>query len=184
MERYLKAMIAAGLLLLPWRYLIWPGIETVREERKTQANLRASLQRFDQGREAMFRAALDLQKEALAKEQRRLEFLLPPFSYARANLMAPFDLLRAAVPGEWEVVPEGKFTRSDPLVFWPFRFSFKGPAGEAVRALAAIEAAEQFLRIKQATIESQGDLVLLKGTVEVVFQEKEAPVPAKEGHSI
>ncbi|NCB39040.1 MAG: hypothetical protein EOM80_09740 [Erysipelotrichia bacterium] len=170
MEKILKAIIVAGLLFLPWQYYFWPGLQQVAIEKQQTANLKGSMSRLADGRGAMFQEILKVQLENIKKEKHRLEFLLPSFAKARANLMAPFDLLRTAIPGAWQVIPEGKFRISGPLVFWPFKLSFIGAASDAVKVLAQIETATQFMRLINFSIETREDEVELKGLVELVFQ--------------
>ena len=140
--------------------------------RQEISNLKASLARFDNGKEAMYRELLSSQKENLEKENKRLNFLLPSFVTARANLMAPFDTLREEIPGDWNVVPEGKFKNSGPLVFWPFNFKYIGKSEDAIKVLAYMEVNSQFMRLENYKIETKDKLVTLSGKVDLVFQEK------------
>jgi hypothetical protein len=182
MEKLLKAIIVIGLLVLPWRYYYWPKIESIKADKQMVANYQGSIQRFADGREAMFRSMLEIQKENIGREKHRLEFMLPSFAKARANLMAPFDNLRAAVEGEWHVVPEGKFQVSGPLVFWPFKFTYIGPAVNVSRILALVETSTQFMRIAGFTVETRGELVEFKGTVDLVFHNNGEELPAAGGN--
>lgn len=171
MEHILKAIIVIGLLTLPWRYYFLPKIEEIKSEKQMAANLQGSLSRFSDGREVLFKSLLAIQQENIAKEKYRLEFMLPSFAKARANLMGPFDNIRAKIPGEWHVVPEGKFRVSGPLVFWPFRFVFIGSTNDAVRILAHMETASQFMFIRTFKLERHETNVELSGLIELVFHD-------------
>ncbi len=169
MEKLLKAIIVVGLLFMPWSYYYMPRINEVKADKQMVANLKGSIARFSDGREAMFRSLLQIQQENIGKEKHRLEFMLPSFAKARANLMAPFENLRAAVPGEWQVVPEGKFKNSGQLVFWPFKFIFTGPVSDAVKVIAAMEASTQFMLLRHFEINTRENIVDLSGIVDLVF---------------
>jgi len=135
------------------------------------ANLKGSINRFADGREAMFKSLLELQQQNIGKEKHRLEFMLPSFAKARANLRAPFENIRTAVPGEWSAVPEGKFRKSGPLVFWPFKFSYTGSVSDSIKVIASMEASTQFMLLRHFTIETHESQVDLNGIVELVFHD-------------
>lgn len=181
MEKLLKAIIVVGLLIMPWSYYYLPRINSVKADKQMVANLKGSMERFADGREAMFRSVLQLQQENIGKEKHRLEFMLPSFAKARANLMAPFENLRNAVPGEWHVVPEGKFKNSGPLVFWPFRFTYTGSASDAVKALASMEASTQFMLLRHFEMKTRENMVDLSGIVELVFHNTGEEIVADGG---
>ncbi len=155
---------------MPWTYYYLPQLAKVTADKQMAANLKGSISRFADGREVMFRSLLDIQKENIAKEKHRLEFMLPSFAKARANLMAPFENLRNAVAGEWQVVPEGKFRKSGPLVFWPFKFTYRGSAAQAIQALAHLETSTQFMLLRDYSILRSDGQVEMTGLVELVFQ--------------
>lgn len=171
MKNLLIAIIAFAIVVMPYTYYYNPVLKQTEGLRKEITNLKASLARFDNGKEAMYRELITNQKANLEKENKRLGYMLPDFSTARANLMAPFDSLRESNPGEWSVVPEGKFRTSGPLVFWPFSFKYVGTAAEAVKVLASMEVNTQFMRLVNYTMETNDKLVTLSGKVELVFQE-------------
>lgn len=171
MDKLLKAIIVISLLLLPWQYYYFPRIEAVKADKQMVANLKGSINRFADGREAMFKSLLDLQQQSIGKEQHRLKFMLPSFAKARANLMAPLNNIRAAVPGEWSAVPEGKFKKSGPLVFWPFKFTYIGSISDAIKVIANMEASTQFMLLRHFTIETHESQVDLSGIVELVFHD-------------
>lgn len=181
MEKLLKAIIVIGLILLPWRYYFWPQIELIKANKQMAANLQGSINRFADGREAMFRSVLGIQTENIVKEKHRLEFMLPSFAKARANLMAPFDNLRAAVPGEWHVVPEGKFKNSGPLVFWPFKFTYSGSALNAVKLLANIETSTQFMLLRRYEMTTRDSDVEMTGIIDLVFHDTGEEMPKDGG---
>ena len=172
MKNILVGIMVLPVLAMPYTYYYIPSLKQTTEMRQEIANLKGSLGRFDDGRDKMFIEVIAAQKVALEEENKRLNFLLPSFDSAKANLMAPFDTLREQIPGEWNVVPEGKFRNSKPLVFWPFSFKFVGSFSNAVKALAYMEVNPQFMRIENYRIETNENLVTLSGKVELVFQEK------------
>lgn len=174
MKNNLIAIIVFAIIVIPYTYFYIPSLSETNGMRQEIANLKASISRFSDGKDIIHNELLQRQKENLDKEKRRLSYLLPDFSVARANLMAPFDTLRQEIPGEWEVVPEGQFKNSDPLVFWPFKFKYSGTTAEAVKLLAYIEVNNQFMRFdsfKMETNKKNDSLVTLSGKVELVFQE-------------
>lgn len=171
MEHILKAIIVVGLLILPWRYFYLPKIEAIKADKQNAANSCGSLSRFSDGREELYQSMLAIHKENLAKEKYRLEFMLPSFAKARANLMGPFDRLRAEVHGDWHVIPEGKFKISGPLVFWPFRFTYIGDSNDVIRVLAHIEAAPQFMFLRSFEMARKDTQVELSGLVDLVYRD-------------
>ena len=172
MKNFLVAVIVFAVIVMPYTYYYIPSLNQTNNMRQEISNLKASLARFDNGREAMYRELLASQKDNLEKENKRLNYLLPSFVTARANLMAPFDTLREEIPGDWNVVPEGKFKNSGPLVFWPFNFRYIGKSEDAIKVLAYMEVNTQFMRLETYKIETNDKLVTLSGKVELVFQEK------------
>jgi Tfp pilus assembly protein PilO len=172
MKNFLVAVIAFAIIVMPYTYYYIPSLNQTNNMRQEITNLKASLARFENGREALYRELLASQKENLEKENKRLNYLLPAFATARANLMAPFDTLREEIPGDWNVVPEGKFKNSGPLVFWPFNFRYTGKSEDAVKVLAYMEVNTQFMRLDNYKFETNDKLVTLSGKVELVFQEK------------
>ena len=192
MKNFLLAIIALAIVVMPYTYFYNPTLKTAFNQKQEIANLQGSLSRFEGNRMIAYRELLETQKTNLEKETRRLNFMLPAFANARANLMGPFDRLREAIPGEWEVVPEGKFTVSGPLVFWEFRFKYVGTTADAVKVLASMEVStqidpntnekveSQFMRLNNFKMDTNGKLVTLSGRVEVVFQEKPMEVGGKK----
>lgn len=181
MEKLLKAIIVISLLLIPWQYYYLPRIEAVKADKQMVANLKGSINRFADGREAMFKSFLEVQQQNIGKEKQRLEFMLPSFAKARANLRAPLNDVRAAVPGEWQTVPNGKFDKRGPLVFWPFKFSYTGTVSDAIKVIASMEASTQFMLLRHFTIETRENLVDLKGVVDLVFHDTGEEVVFEEG---
>lgn len=174
MKNTLVAIIVFAIIVMPYTYFYMPALNDSDNMRQEIANLKASISRFDNGRDKIYEELLKSQKENLEKERKTLNFLLPDFSVARTNLMAPFNLLRNEIPGDWSVVPEGQFQTSDKLVFWPFKISFRGTGAEAIKLLAYLEMNDQFMRFENFEIvtDSKDDnLVSLTGKVELVFQE-------------
>lgn len=192
MKNFLIAVIALAIVVMPYTYFYNPTLKTAFNQKQEIANIQGSLARFDGGKEAIYRELLDTQKGNLEKETRRLNFMLPAFANARANLMGPFDTLRETIPGKWDVVPEGKFTVSGPLVFWVFKFKYIGTAADAVKVLAAMEVStkidpntnekvdSQFMRLDNFKMETNEKLVTLSGKVELVFQEQPMDMGGKK----
>ncbi len=192
MKNFLVAIIALAIVVMPYTYFYNPALKTAFDQKQEIANLQGSLSRFEGGKELAYKELLEAQRTNLEKETRRLNFMLPAFANARANLMGPFDRLRETIPGEWDVVPEGKFTVSGPLVFWEFRFKYIGTAADAVKVLAAMEVStqvdpntnekveSQFMRLNNFKVETKEKLVTLSGRVEVVFQEKPMEIGGKK----
>ncbi|MFZ2960090.1 MAG: hypothetical protein WA705_24680 [Candidatus Ozemobacteraceae bacterium] len=180
MEKYLQTILVIGLLLLPWRYYYWPQILEIRKDKQEISNVSASLLQFTDGREAMYQDVVATQRKVAVQMEKQISFLLPQFSQARANLMAPFNEIRSSTPGQWKVTPEGRFTKSGNLISWPFEFQFIGSHSNAVKALGALETAEQFIRIQKITMETKIDQVELSGIVELIFLDGE-PSVASEG---
>lgn len=169
MEKYLKAIIVAAIMTMPWTYYISPQLAQIRAKRQQIANFVGSANRFSDGKDQMFKQLLQIQRENLKKETKRLSFLLPSFSNARANLMAPFETLRQSIDGDWKLTPEGSFTESNSLVYWGFSFSLVSTPANAIKAIAHIESSPQFMRLRRFSIETNGELVTMQGKVELVF---------------
>ena len=172
MKNFLVAIIVLAIIVMPYTYFYIPQLQKTNGMRQDIANLKGSLARFDNGRLKIYQELLQTQKDNLEKENKRLNFLLPAFDTTKANLMAPFDTLRDSIEGDWNVVPEGKFTSSNSLVFWPFKFKYIGTCANAVKVLAYMEVNEQFMRLENYRIETNEKLVTLSGKVDLVFQEK------------
>ena len=172
MKNFLVAVIVFALIVMPYTYFYIPSLNKTNTMRQEIANLKGSLARFDNGRDKLYQELITSHKANLEKESKRLNFLLPAFDTTKANLMAPFDSLRETIPGEWSVVPEGKFKSNGTLVFWPFKFKYTGTCADAVKALAHMEVNTQFMRFENYKIETNDKLVTLSGKVELVFQEK------------
>lgn len=172
MKNFLVAIIVLAIIVMPYTYFYIPSLQKSNTMRQEIANLKGSLARFDNGRLQIYQELLASQEKNLEKEHKRLNFLLPAFDTTKANLMAPFDTLRDSIEGDWNVVPEGKFTNSNSLVFWPFKFKYTGTCANAVKVLAYMEVNNQFMRLENYRIVSNEKLVTLSGKVELVFQEK------------
>ncbi|MBF0546414.1 MAG: hypothetical protein HQM08_18355 [Candidatus Riflebacteria bacterium] len=180
MEAFLKSIIIIGLIILLWSSFFLPELQKLENLRQEIADLKASSQRFDQGRGLLYLQTIQFQKDAIASKTREYSFLLPPFSQTRANLMAPFNEIRNSIPGNWEVTPDGKFNKVGNLVTWLFSFSFTGSLFDAIRALATMETTEQLMRFRNITIERQQNGVLLTGKVELVFRDFDSATSTKE----
>ena len=139
--------------------------------RQQIANITASSNRFASGTLIIYKNLLESKKEDYKNELASLTLLIPEFSTTKTNLMAPFDIIREEIPGDWSVVPEGKFSKSNNLVFWPFKFKYIGTNADAVKVLAYMESANQFMRLDSFKIDSNNELVTLSGVVELVFRE-------------
>lgn len=172
MKNFLVAVIVLAIIVMPYTYYYIPSLQKTNVMRQEIANLKGSLARFDNGRLNIYQELLKSQEANIEKERERLYFLLPAFDETKANLMAPFDILRESIDGEWNVVPEGKFRNSGPLIFWPFKFKYTGTCANAVKVLAYMEVNERFMRLENYRILSNEKLVTLSGKVELVFQEK------------
>lgn len=172
MKNFLVGIMVLPILAMPYTYFYIPALKKTTSMRQEISNYKASLGRFAEGRDRMLIELLAIQKENVEKENKALNFLLPAFDTAKANLMMPFDTLRDNIPGEWNVVPEGKFRNSSPLVFWAFKFKYVGTFNNAVKVLASMEINPQFMRIENYRIETKENEVELSGKVELVFQEK------------
>lgn len=179
MERLLRYLIIIGLLFLPWRYFLMPGLDQLRASRQNNIDVCSSIQHFAEGRGDLIRQSLDVQRKQLLSRQKALSFLLPPFSQARANLMATFDAVRSSIPGDWEVIPEGKFRTEGRHVIWPFHFKYIGSYSDTVRALAAMETTPQLLRLVQTSITRNDKNVLAEGNIEMIFLDDTASGVAK-----
>ena len=172
MKNFLVAIIVLAIIVMPYTYFYIPQLQKTNAMRQEIANYKGSLARFDNGRLNIYQELLKSQKENLEKENKRLNFLLQAFDNTKANLMAPFDTLRDSIEGDWNVVPEGKFTSSNSLVFWPFKFKYTGTCANAVKVLAYMEVNDQFMRLENYRMETKDNLVTLSGKVDLVFQEK------------
>lgn len=179
MKNFAYAVIAFAIVVMPYTYYYLPVLNHTKEMKQEISNLRASLARIDNNRDKIYREIIKETSASLDKEKQKFNFLFPAFSSAKVNIMAPFTTLRNEIPDEWNVIPEGKFRTDGNLVFWPFNFKYVGNSLEAIKALAYMEINEQFMLIDNFKIESKGDLVLLSGKVELVYQEK----PLKESNS-
>ncbi|HOT28181.1 MAG TPA: hypothetical protein PLU72_08315 [Candidatus Ozemobacteraceae bacterium] len=168
-ERILRYLVIIGLLFLPWRYSLLAELSQLKAGRQQNVDTTATIRHLADGRGEVMKKALELQRQQLKARQRALSFILPPFSQARANLMASFDTVRSQIPGEWEVVPEGKFHSEGMHVVWPFRFKYIGTYANAVKALAAMETAPQLLRLTRTTVTGAGSSVIVEGNVEMVY---------------
>ncbi len=171
MKNFLIAVIVFAIIIMPYTYFYNPQLANANKNKQEIANLQGSLSRFENGKDVMYKELLATQKENLEKENKRLNFLLPSFATARANLMAPFDDLRTSIPGEWNVVPEGKFITKSPLVFWPFKFKYVGTTADAIKVLAYMEVNTQFMRLENYRMETNENIVTMTGKVELVFQD-------------
>ena len=168
-ERVLRYLVIIGLLFLPWRYSLLAELSQLKAGRQQIVDMTATIRHLADGRGDVMEKALDLQRNQLKARQKALSFILPPFSQARANLMASFDTVRSHIPGEWEVVPEGKFHAEGTHVVWPFRFKYIGSYANAIRALASMETAPQLLRLTKTSLSGSGSSVIVEGNIEMVF---------------
>ena len=171
MKNLFVAAIAFALIVMPYTYYYLPALNQTNSMRQEIANRKASLARFSGNKFDVFKELYKNKEINYNEEKEKLTILLPEFSTTKTNLMAPFDIVRENIPGEWHVVPEGKFYKRNSLIFWPFNFKFIGNYDDSIKALAYMETAPQFMRIQNYTIETNNQLVTLSGNVELVFME-------------
>ena len=171
MKNLFVAVLVFALIVIPYTYYYFPSLNKTNSMRQQIANITASSNRFASGTLIIYKNLLESKKEDYKNELASLTLLIPEFSTTKTNLMSPFDIIREEIPGDWSVVPEGKFSKSNNLVFWPFKFKYIGTNADAVKVLAYMESANQFMRLDSFKIDTTNELVTLSGVVELVFRE-------------
>ena len=171
MKNLFIAAIAFALVVMPFTYYYYPTLNNTNIMRQEIANLKASLERFSGNKYDIFKELYKSKEKNYEEEKAKLALMIPEFSTTKTNLMAPFDVIREKIPGDWHVVPEGKFQSRDSLVFWSFKFKYIGTYADAVSVLAFMESAPQYMRLQNYILETNNLSVTLSGNVEQVFRE-------------
>ncbi len=165
-------IIIIALVVMPYTYSYFPSLNTNYEEKQEMVNLTASLKRFENGKNFVYREIINNTNEIIEKEKSSLDYLIPVFESAKGNFMAPFENIRKNVEGEWTVIPESKYKTVGNLIYWSFNFKFIGSNLNALKALVHIEHSSQFIKIDEYRIVGNNDLVTLTGKLDLVYQVK------------
>ena len=172
MKNLFAAAVAFALIVMPYTYYYIPALNQSNSMRQEIANLKTSLSRFSGNNFEIYKELYKSKETNYEEEKERLNLLFPEFSTAKNNLMAPFDIMRNEIPGDWHVVPEGKFQNIKSLVYWSFKFKYIGTCADALKVLAYMESAPQFMRIQDYSIETLDSSVTLSGNVQLIFRDK------------
>ena len=172
MKNLTLIVLALALAVMPYTYYYFPTLQNINKMKQENANIRAVNTAFNSTPTAVYFEFINSCRTSLNKRKSEFNFQFPTFETAKANLMGPFIELRKDILGEWNIVPEGKFTINGALVFWTFNFKFNGTFENALKALAYIETSHQFMKIENYRIESKDNSVELSGKLELVYQEK------------
>lgn len=176
MEKTLKALIVMAILILPFQYFYAPKLKELDKKTQDIVNMQTANQNLNKkvGNQSMrdlYLGLLQSQKKSIIKERTRLDLLMPPFSTARTSLRSPFELIRAEVPGAWEVTENNTYTDAGALIFWPFNVAYKGSAENVIKALALIESGNRFMRLRNLTLKADNNNeVIMAGQIELVYQ--------------
>ena len=176
METYLKAIIAVGIIILPWRYYYGNKLDSIRKDVQQTVNMMAAYKFVQEklGEKTKYDFILEIienRRKILQEDKRKIELLAPDFHTTRTSLLQPFELLRAKIPGNYNVIPDKSYREQGSFVFWPFDIEFEGKAENAIKLIAGLESNSRFMSIKSVKIVDNGLTVKLNTKIELVYQQ-------------